>query len=125
MNVKVDLSKYQQVIQNKFKGQRGCKQCYEEYLNNIDYTRYLKGKKSLAESYPNLLEEWDYNKNDILPTQVTAGSKKIVWWKCKNGHEWQARIGHRTEGSNCIYCAGQKPIVGVNDLKTTNPELID
>lgn len=116
---------YQQSIKNKHKGQRGCMICQEEYLHSIDPKRYLKGKLSLAETHPDLLKEWDYNKNSIQPTQVAAGSGRTVWWKCSNGHEWQARICNRTAGSNCIYCTGQRPVIGENDLLTTNPELVD
>ena len=54
-----------------------------------------------------LLREWNYEKNGILPTEVTFGSGKYVWWKCNKNHEWRARICNRTEGSktNCPICA--------------------
>lgn len=53
-----------------------------------------------------LLEEWDYEKNTILPTEIMWGSDKKVWWKCHNcGYEWQTRISTRTkQGSNCRIC---------------------
>ena len=116
---------YCQTIKNKSNGQRGCQLCQAEFLQNTNPQRYLKGKLSLADKYQDLLKEWDFDKNDILPTQVTAGSGKYVWWKCTKGHEWQARICNRTSGSACIYCTGQKPITGTNDLISTNPELLD
>lgn len=30
-----------------------------------------------------LLEEWDREANNILPTEVSYGSSKQIWWKCK------------------------------------------
>lgn len=55
----------------------------------------------------NLLTEWDYEKNDISPTEVTFGSGKYVWWKCSKNHEWKTQVHNRTEGSktNCPICA--------------------
>jgi hypothetical protein len=46
-----------------------------------------------------------------------------VWWKCSKGHEWEAVIAHRNNGSGCPYCAGKKVLKGYNDLKTINPDL--
>ena len=44
----------------------------------------------------NLLAEWNYERNlPIVPDKIARGSDKKVWWKCKEGHEWQAAIGYR------------------------------
>ena len=86
--------------------------------------KLLTGYNDLKTIYPDLADEWNYEKNgDLLPEMVTAHSPKKVWWKGKCGHEWQAIIGNRTKGSGCIYCSRQKALVGFSDLKTTNPEL--
>lgn len=55
----------------------------------------------------NLLAEWDYEKNEISPTEVTFGSGKYVWWKCNKNHEWKTQVHNRTGGSktNCPICA--------------------
>ena len=44
---------------------------------------------------PELIVQWDFEKNTLLPTEVTTGSHKKVWWKCKLGHSWEARIDSR------------------------------
>ena len=73
--------------------------------------KVLKGFNDLATTHPNLLDEWDYEKNkDITPFNVSFGSEKRVWWRCKNGHEWVAMVGDRTRGRSCPYCAGRKII---------------
>ena len=74
----------------------------------------------------NLLVEWNYEKNDpLLPENCARGLSKKVWWKCKNGHEWQAAIGYRTQhGRPCPICNGTHTLVtGINDLMTVNPQL--
>ena len=56
---------------------------------------------------------------------VRSGIK--VWWRCKEGHSWKAVIASRTGKKyvQCPYCSGRLPIVGTNDLQTTNPDLIE
>ena len=73
-----------------------------------------------------LMTEWNWEKNNELnfkPETLTLGSGKKVWWKCQNGHEWQATIGHRNQGKGCPYCAHRNVIKGENDLETVNPTL--
>ena len=53
-----------------------------------------------------LIEEWDYQKNDCLPSQVSYGSHKNVYWKCKKGHEYIKSIHNRCGGSGCSTCSG-------------------
>ena len=56
----------------------------------------MQGFNDLATKYPALAKEWDIHKNgELLPQMVSAGSGKKVWWKCENGHEWQATIASR------------------------------
>lgn len=82
-------------------------------------------KKKYISEIPHLMKEWDYETNAGLdPTKITAGSNKKVWWVCeKCGGKWQTIIRHRTNGSGCPYCSHTKVLLGVNDLKTTNPRL--
>jgi len=43
-----------------------------------------------------LATEWHhFNNGDLKPQDVTLGSLKMVWWQCKRGHEWEARIYSR------------------------------
>lgn len=87
--------------------------------------RVLEGFNDLATTNPELLKEWDYEKNDIKPTEVSKGSHLEVWWKCKKGHSFKNKISTRTSlKTNCIYCAHQKTIIGENDLATTRPDLL-
>ena len=85
----------------------------------------IKGINDLATTNFDLIDEWNYDKNIINPTEISAGSNEKVWWKCKKGHEWQAIVASRTKmGNGCPYCNGHFRIKGVNDLATTNPKLL-
>lgn len=68
----------------------------------------LAGFNDLAFRRPDLAAEWDYQKNTpLLPSEVTVGSGCKVWWKCDQGHSWQATITHRNEGRGCPFCYAQ------------------
>ena len=44
-----------------------------------------------------LLKEWNAGNNgEDYPWTLAFGSHKKVWWKCEEGHEWQAVICSRT-----------------------------
>ena len=80
-------------------------------------------KKYITDN-PNLIAEWNYEKNiDLDPSKLTLGSSKKVWWKCQKGHEWQAVVSSRNKGSGCPYCSGYCAVKGENDLQTVNPNL--
>lgn len=82
-------------------------------------------KESLEYKYPWLAGQWNYEKNEgLLPSQVTGGCNKKVWWRCKNGHEWEAQINSRTRGCNCPICSCRKIQKGYNDLETLRPEML-
>ena len=70
-----------------------------------------------------LAEEWSDKNLPLTPAMVTAGSHKKVYWKGKCGHEWQAIVKNRVNGSGCPYCAGNKVLTGFNDLASQYPDL--
>lgn len=59
--------------------------------------------------YPELLEEWYYEKNgDLDPNSLSLGSTRKVWWKCKINpkHIWDATIYNRTKKTKgCPFCS--------------------
>ena len=82
-----------------------------------------QGKKSLAETHPDLAAQWS-SRNESMVSEVTAGSSKKVWWIGECSHEWQSTVANRTKGSGCPYCKGRKIIVGTNDLASTHPSIL-
>ena len=86
----------------------------------------LEISNSLGEKNLELSSEWNYEKNGkLVPEQFTSKSQFKVWWKCKNGHEWQAKISDRSKGKGCPICAGRQVLKGFNDLATRFPALIE
>lgn len=86
---------------------------------------YCAGQRTIAgendlefwcvENAPELLEEWDYNKNTIKPSEIAKTSNKKVWWKCSEGHEWEAIIANRVHGARCPFCfTGNDTVKGIS-----------
>ena len=71
------------------------------------YGRYASETNNLASKYPELIKEWDYEKNvGLNPSDFTPHVGKKVWWRCRIGHSWQATIYNRANNkSGCPVCA--------------------
>jgi Zn finger protein HypA/HybF involved in hydrogenase expression len=85
-----------------------------------------KAGKTIAE-YPILVQQWHPTKNGSLkPQDVTAGSRKKIWWKCHAApdHEWEAPANRRTRPSQCPFCVGIRLSV-TNRLDTCVPFLLE
>ena len=81
----------------------------------------LKGFNDLGTKFPEIATEafeWD-------PTSTLAGSASKKNWRCSKGHIFSATIDSRTSKrkSGCPVCSGQKLVAGVNDLKSTHPDI--
>ena len=85
--------------------------------------KVIPGETDLATTHPQLLAEWDSEKNTITPQEISAGSERKVWWKCPKGHSYPAMVFSKASGTNCPYCAGKKVLKGFNDLQTTDPKI--
>ena len=79
----------------------GCPYCAGK-LPSDDY--------NLLVCHPKLCEEWNYDKNDKLPSDYCPKSNQSVFWKCnKCKYEWQALISNRTSNNlNCPLCTISK-----------------
>jgi hypothetical protein len=73
-------------------------------------------ENSLAEKFPQIASQWDYQKNaPLTPYDFTYGSQHRAWWLCPNGHSFDAIINSRThhaDGSygGCRYCAWERKL---------------
>lgn len=94
----------------------GCPYCSGRYP--------IKGENDFASLYPELVKEWDGEANTgLYASDFLPKSNKKVYWKCKEGHKWEARISDRTRGRNCPYCAGKIPIKGKTDFESCFPTI--
>lgn len=84
----------------------------------------IQGENDLASRYPALAAQWHPQKNGtLLPTQITPGSGKSIWWQCGLGHAFCQTPARRVKGSGCPYCANKAVLPGYNDLASVSPQL--
>ena len=83
----------------------------------------VPGENDLATLYPEIAAQWDGEKNGRLTAkEVSPYSNRKAWWRCREGHSWQAAIAARTKRkTGCPYCTGRKVLAGYNDLATVEP----
>ena len=86
---------YEAAISNRSNGQR-CPYCTGK--------KVFSGINDLVTLNPEILSEWDYEKNDIDPHTVSPNSHQKAWWKCSCGHSWEAEIRYRSKGRGCPEC---------------------
>jgi len=73
-----------------------------------------------------LLSQWDKSMNgELTAHDVSYGSHKKVWWRCKADHLWEAPVYSRTTSSSgCPYCKGRKLPIPSKTLASEFPELL-
>ena len=114
-----DDHEWKATIQSRTKkNNTGCPYC----SGNLPSKNY-----NLKLLHPELIDEWDYQKNiGLSPEDLTPGSGIKVWWICNKAedHSWKAAISNRVKGRGCPMCSN-RIVVKSNCLSTTHPELID
>lgn len=89
----------------------------------------IPNKTSLQKTHSELLKDWDWERNTVLPSEVSAGSNKKIHWKCSVcGYRWTANPASRTRRdrvtkSGCPCCNHKVAVPGVNDAATYNPKV--
>lgn len=93
---------YRAAVGSRTNGGSGCPYCAG--------VKVLQGFNDLSTIEPKVAAQWHPTLNGaLMPTMVTTGSRKKVWWECDLGHVWQAVISSRTgtQRSGCPVCAGR------------------
>ena len=92
-------NEWKSVISARVKG-TSCPVCAERQV--------LRGHNDLATTDYMLCKEWDYEKNKVSPTEISRNSHSRVWWLCRYGHSWNAKICERThEDKTCSVCESE------------------
>ena len=68
-----------------------------------DCGKLMKGRTELSVKYPQLVQDFDAEKNGFGPDEIEFNSKMPLWWKCPNGHSYKMTIKNRKE-RECPYC---------------------
>ena len=99
-------NEWQTKIANRTALKNNCPKCAIKNLRKTIITKKIEKKGRIFDKYPELLKEWNYDKNqNIKPEQIVGKTNKKVWWKCSIcGNEWEASINHRCGGSGCPKC---------------------
>lgn len=96
---------YQQTMINKCFLKHKCPYCSNQ--------KVLTGFNDLATwvynhpEYKFILDEWDYDKNELFPSEVFPRTVHKYWFKCKNGHEFEQALSNRTSkyAHGCPFCS--------------------
>ena len=93
--------KYTSMITRRACEGRGCPYCSSRKI--------LSGYNDLASQRPELLNVWDYGKNEQIgldPEKTAVKSKRKAWWKCEKGHSYEMIIADKThKGYGCPKCS--------------------
>lgn len=93
-----------------------CKRCGGEW-ESVVYARIhktkcpyctdrktLKNFNDLLSTHPEIKDEWIYELNNRGPSEYVSTSLESVWWRCKYGHSYKAKIFNHVNGEGCYYC---------------------
>lgn len=86
-----------------------------------EYMIYPLRENSIINTHPELLNEWDYDKNknnDIIPEYVTFGQNVKIHWKCGGcGEDWLTTPYIKFRNiDTCKYCRGVALKIDKTDL---------
>ena len=107
-----------------------CKNGHPSYLSQPDRRirgdscpvcsnrKVIKGINDFESNFPDLMKEWDWTKNALIPSKIPCKSSFKVHWKCSTcGHEWVTPLRQRTERkTGCPECT--KLHQGANHTKS-------
>ena len=87
---------YSSVLNSRNSQGTGCAYCMHK--------KVLPGFNDLATTHPELVAEWDYEKNGSLDPHKIISSRDKIWWICPHGHSYSSLISNRIKGSGCPHC---------------------
>lgn len=113
---------WQALINQRTRLASGCPRCAAE--QTARRLRVPAPGRSLAEARPDLVAEWDAERNGRGASEVAALSNDPAWWVCSAaGHSWRVSPAVRVgKGTGCPKCSGRDATPS-NDLNT-RPDLV-
>ena len=76
--------------------------CANRRIGELARERAWKRRGSFEDAHPELLEEFDYEKNLRSPGEIRASSDEPIWWICSKGHSWSQTLRNRLiYGNGC------------------------
>lgn len=100
-----------QIAKRGIRGQ-GCPVCAKSKIRVINKNRIrekIEKDGSLGDLFPELLSEWDFDKNELTPFDYLPMSNSSVYWACSVcGYNWKGVISNRVKGAGCKICGKNK-----------------
>lgn len=98
------------------------------FCSNTCVKKFTQNKriKNITISKSILVQEWDYEKNDVSPENISVKSSKYIFWLCeKHKHSWSSPPSRRNPNKlgDCSVCSNRKLLIGYNDFATRYPIL--
>lgn len=95
---------YEWKTQINLRKNHNCPNCAHKKIGSKNAE--LKNNKSLLSVFPNVINVWNYEKNNgLLPENFSPKSNKAVWWKCSIcGKEWKTAICAKSHTTICREC---------------------
>lgn len=88
---------WEMTINNRVGKGQGCPYCSGQ--------KVAAGEKDIFTTHPDIASQWHPTKNNLAPTQMSAGSNRKVWWLGECGHEWEASVRSQVkDGVKCPEC---------------------
>ncbi len=86
---------YMAAVRERYKG-KGCKYCTGRAV--------LKGFNDFASKHPDMVDEWDYERNDKLPDEVSEKSPQPRYWICSYCKKGYRKSPYDKLRTGCPYC---------------------
>ena len=102
-----------------------CSECggiYRSSLSSLtncpycSHNKLLKGYNDLEtwcrkNNREDILKDWDYEKNNIAPSEIMPGSKLKIYFKCSHGHIYKMHLFNKTGNMRgCPLCSNRHSI---------------
>jgi hypothetical protein len=90
---------------------------------NMSEATVRQGSRYWVSGFPRLVSEWDRERNGTLtPDTVSAGSARMIWWRCPAGedHVWRSKPNNRSRGAGCPFCTNRR-VSATNNLAAAFP----
>lgn len=112
-------------VSNRAAG-KGCPVCGLKKQGQQKVAGIIAEKGSFADNFPDLLSEWDYQKNtDINPHTISQNSHEKVWWVCSAcQYSWSTTVSHRTVRMHGCPACSNHAVTNANCVQTLRKDLL-
>ena len=95
-------------ISHRTASKSGCPECSKLKISKA--RKAVVGDNSLLVQFPEIAKEWDYEKNETSPENITPKTNDLFYWICSvnTEHKWKATANNRTSGTGCPFCKGAR-----------------